>query len=206
MALASAVGPLRTFAAVCFLRATICADRVRRCPAVVLDGAVSAALRLPCAARLEGVPHNSLRSLRSLRSNRMRQVSSRSSLRSPPSRLRCSAPHTARPPGTACRSGTWVACEGPPPPRAFLARHRQTRSAAVAPACADPMRGRPSGRSSMAVFMAGRWMSHSGRPRGGSEHAGAAAALPPRNAERNATPNNSTGPKAAATRARRLVP
>ncbi len=102
----TSLGPLRTLPGVRFLRSTFRAGRVRRYPAGALTVAVFAALRLPCAARLEGVPHNSLRSLRSLRSNRMRQVSPRSSLRSPPSRLRCSAPHTAPPPGTTCRSTT----------------------------------------------------------------------------------------------------
>ncbi len=100
----SAFGPVRTFCTVRFPRSATRAGRVRRCPAASPTVAVGAAHRLPSAARLEGVPHNSLRSLRSLRSNRMRQVSSRSALRAPPSRLRCSAPHTATPPGTACRS------------------------------------------------------------------------------------------------------
>ena len=116
VAAAAAVGTLRTFASGCLRRSTACGDRVRRCPVASPTVAVGAARRLPCAARLEGVPHNSLRSLRSLRSDTMRQVSPRSSLRSPPSRLRCSAPHTAPPPGTACRSGTKVAFEGAPPP------------------------------------------------------------------------------------------
>ena len=102
----SAGGPLRTLPAVRLLRSTSCAGRGRGCPAGALTVAVGAAHRLPCAARLEGVPHNSLRSLRSLRSNRMRQVSPRSALRAPPSKLRCSAPHTALPPGTPCRSST----------------------------------------------------------------------------------------------------
>ena len=95
------IGPRRTFTTA--IRSPASARRGRRCPSVALDGAACAALRLPCAARLEGVPHNSLRSLRSLRSDRMRQVSLRSSLRSPPSRLRCSAPQTAPPPATASR-------------------------------------------------------------------------------------------------------
>ncbi len=100
----AACGPLGTLVAVRFPRSATRAGRVRRCPAASPTVAAFASLRLPCAARLEGVPHNSLRSLRSLRSDRMRQVSSRSALRAPPSRLRCSAPHTATPPGTACRS------------------------------------------------------------------------------------------------------
>jgi len=41
----------------------------------------------------------------------------------------------------------------------------------------------------MAVFMAGRWNRHSGRPRGGSEHAGDAAALLPRPQARRTPPN-----------------
>ncbi len=102
----SSLGPLRVLVAVRFPRSKTRAGRVRRCPAASPTVAVGAAHLLPCAARLEGVPHNSLRSLRSLRSDRMRQVSSRSALRAPPSRLRCSAPHTATPPGTACRSST----------------------------------------------------------------------------------------------------
>ena len=139
----TAFGTLRTSLCVGFRRASCCGDRGRRCPVASPTVAVGAARRLPCAARLEGVPHNSLRSLRSLRSDRMRQVSPRSSLRSPPSRLAlqaapgqearpfarhkrstgpfvsvltCSTPHTAPPPGTACRSGTRVAFEGAPPP------------------------------------------------------------------------------------------
>ena len=135
----STLGSLQTLAAVCFVRSPCRGGRGRRCPAVGPDGAVSAALRLPCAARLEGVPHNSLRSLRSLRSNRMRQVSSRSSLRSPPSRLRCSAPHTARPPGTACRSGTGVACVGAPPPVPAKGRAVGARRAWGAPRSAGFM-------------------------------------------------------------------
>jgi len=89
----------------------------RRCPAGAPAVAVGAAHRLPCAARLKGVPHNSLRSLRSLRSDRMRQVRSRSALRAPPFNLRCSAPQTARPPDTACRSsGCSGACAPSEPP------------------------------------------------------------------------------------------
>ncbi len=110
----TAYGPERTLLCVCFRRARGCGGRGRRCPAAPPTVAAFASLRLPCAARLEGVPHNSLRSLRSLRSDRMRQVSSRSALRAPPSRLRCSAPHTATPPGTACRSSTSVALVGMP--------------------------------------------------------------------------------------------
>ena len=112
-ALMSVYGPRRTFTTV--IRSPASVRRGRRCPAWALDGAACAALRLPCAARLEGVPHNSLRSLRSLRSNRMRQVRLRSSLRSPPSRLRCSAPHAAPPPGTACREFTRCALSNKPP-------------------------------------------------------------------------------------------
>ena len=97
-----AVGPLPTFARVCFAPAS--ARRGRRCPAVAQAVAVGAGRRLPCAARQASVPHNSLRSLRSLRSDNMRQKCLRSALRAPPARLRCSAPQTAPPPGTACRS------------------------------------------------------------------------------------------------------
>ena len=110
----SAFGPFPTFS-VRFPRSRKRAGRVRRCPAASPTVAVGAARRLPCAARLEGVPHNSLRSLRSLRSDRMRQVSSRSALRAPPSRLRCSAPHTATPPGTACRSSNRRGARRTPP-------------------------------------------------------------------------------------------
>ena len=111
--LLSVRGPMRSFTTL--IGSPASARRARRCPAVALDGAACAALRLPCAARLEGVPHNSLRSLRSLRSNRMRQVRLRSSLRSPPSRLCCSAPHTAPPPGTACREFPRCALSHKPP-------------------------------------------------------------------------------------------
>jgi hypothetical protein len=60
----------------CFVAATGCPGGLQR-----TTEAVSAALRLPCGARVHGPAHNSLRSLRSLRSNRMRQVSLRSGLR-----------------------------------------------------------------------------------------------------------------------------
>ena len=159
-------GPLRTLPGVRSLRYTFRADRVRRYPAGALTVAVFAALRLPwpcrprrslrtgrspgtnsppdCScpgspARLEGVPHNSLRSLRSLRSNRMRQVSLRSSLRSPPSRLRCSAPRTAPPPGTACRSANRGGARREQPLPAAKGRSGGARRACEAPSSAGFM-------------------------------------------------------------------
>ena len=132
-------GPLRAFSSVRFVRSTFRADRGRRYPAGALTVAVFAALRLPCAARLEGVPHNSLRSLRSLRSDRMRQVSLRSSLRSPPSKLRCSAPPTAPPPGTAGRSSTGGGDRREKPLPAAKGRSGGARRACEAPSSAGFM-------------------------------------------------------------------
>ena len=138
----TACGTLQTSLCVGFRRASCCGDRVRRCPVASPTVAAFASLRLPCAARLEGAPHNSLRSLRSLRSDRMRQVSPRSSLRSPPSRLRCSAPHTAPPPGTACRSGTGVAFGGTPPLLPAKGRSGGARRAWEAPRSAGLLAAR----------------------------------------------------------------
>lgn len=80
--------------------------RDRRYPAGARGGAVFAARRLRCGARLEVVADNSLHSLRSLRSDRIRQVRARSALRAPTSNLRSSPLHKSPLPSTACRSIT----------------------------------------------------------------------------------------------------
>ncbi len=186
-------GPLRAFSSVRFVRSTFRAGRVRRYPAGALTVAVFAALRLPCAARLEGVPHNSLRSLRSLRSNRMRQVSLRSSLRSPPSRLRCSAPHTAPPPGTACRSSTGGGDRREKPLPAAKGRSGGARRACEAPSSAGFMaRARSalrrltwrilferSERSERSELCAGPWTRAAQGSRSAAETASVARRAPP---------------------------
>jgi len=218
--LISPCGPLRRLPGLRFLRSTFRAGRVRRCPAGAQDGAVSAALRLPCAARLEGVPHNSLRSLRSLRSNRMRQVSSRSSLRSPPSRLRCSAPHTAPPPGPACRSGTGGGVRRGPPLLPAKGCPGGARRACEAPRSAGFMareRSEPrkhfwrilferSERSERSELCAGPWTRAPQGSRSAAKAASVARRAPPGQAfaatmvrmPRPAQPNVRNGPIAAA--------
>ena len=81
------------------------ARRGRRHPAGAHAVAVVASRRLPCGARSEVAPPNSLRSLRSLRSSKRRRVSLRSALRAPTSALRSSSPQKSPPPSAACRSG-----------------------------------------------------------------------------------------------------
>ena len=87
---------------------TASARRGGRYPVWAHDGAVSASLRLRCAARSEGAPRNSLHSLRSLRSDSLGESDERSALRAPPSALRCSPPHKSPPPGTARHAATLV--------------------------------------------------------------------------------------------------
>ena len=99
----SATGPLQTFA---FVRS---AHRGRRYPAGTPTGAVIAALRLRCGARLEAAPKNSLRSLRSLRSNSFGESVDDARCRAPASTLRSSPPQRSRPPGTACREARVLA-------------------------------------------------------------------------------------------------
>jgi len=79
--------------------------------------AVSASLRLPCAARVHGPAHNSLRSLRSLRSNRMRQVSLRSALRARAMNpVLLGASHARRaPPELPFAAGSGCSRGSPPP-------------------------------------------------------------------------------------------
>jgi hypothetical protein len=92
------------------------ARRGGRCPVWAHAVAVSASLRLRCAARSEGAPGNSLHSLRSLRSNSPGESDGRSALRAPPSALRCSPPQKSPTPGTAHRADALVvfdhACHG----------------------------------------------------------------------------------------------
>ena len=87
-------------------RSESCANRGRRCMWPALDGAVFASLRLPCAARLEGVPQNSLRSLRSLRSDSCGKSVHEARCARPPQVCAAQRPMTAPATRTACRSGT----------------------------------------------------------------------------------------------------
>ena len=111
----TSLGPLRTLNVGPFVWAVVAA-KGRPGGARRATEAVVAALRLPCAARVHGPAHNSLRSLRSLRSNRMRQVSLRSALRARamnPALL--GASHARRaPPGRPFAAGS--GCSRRPPP------------------------------------------------------------------------------------------
>ena len=112
---ASACGPLLLLAHGHLL--AMAERRGRRHPAGAHAVAVGAARRLHCAARGGLAPQNSLRSLRSLRSiTRGESVYEARAARTPSPPLRCSSPQKSPPPGTACRSGTTVACVRCRPP------------------------------------------------------------------------------------------
>ena len=99
--------------------------RGRRHPAGAHAVAVGAARRLHCAARGGLAPQNSLRSLRSLRSiTRGESVYEMRAARTPSPPLRCSSQQKSPPPGTACRSGTTVACVRCRPPSVPQSRVR----------------------------------------------------------------------------------
>ena len=79
--------------------------------------AVSAALRLHCAARSGVASPNSLRSLRSLRSNnRDESVHEARAARAPTPALCCSSPPKSRPAGSPCREvhGWWCSFQTSP--------------------------------------------------------------------------------------------
>ena len=98
--------------------APVCsARRARRYPAASLAGSVGAAHRLRCGAQSGVARQNSLRAVPALRSNRLPRVGGRSALRAPTPALRSSPPHTAPPPGTACRVPTVFCSCGQQPPR-----------------------------------------------------------------------------------------
>jgi hypothetical protein len=105
---AAARGPMRLFAKGCSCAAS--ARRGKGSPPVAHAVAVSASLRLHCAARSGVAPPNSLRSLRSLRSNnRGESVHEARAARAPTPALRCSSPPNSRPTGSPCREvhGRW---------------------------------------------------------------------------------------------------
>jgi hypothetical protein len=84
------------------------ARRGVRYPAAAHAVAVSASLRLHCAARAGVAPQNSLRSLRSLRSNSCGESDHEARWRVPTPALRCSSPQKSPPPGTARREAPLV--------------------------------------------------------------------------------------------------
>jgi len=92
------------------------ARRARGHPAAAHAGAAGAARRLPCDARAEVAPHNSLRSLRSLRSDRCGEsVHEARAARAPTSALRFSALPKSPPPGAPCREAQPRRPACPPP-------------------------------------------------------------------------------------------
>jgi hypothetical protein len=97
----SAFGPSLPFVSGCSFATS--ARRGRRCPTGAHAVAVSASLRLHCAARSGVAPQNSLRSLRSLRSNNRGESVVEARWRAPTPALRCSSPPKSPPPGSACR-------------------------------------------------------------------------------------------------------
>ena len=118
---AAARGPMRLFAKGCSCAAS--ARRGKGSPPVAHAVAVSASLRLHCAARSGVAPPNSLRSLRSLRSNnRGESVHEARAARAPTPALRCSSPPKSCPAGSPCREvhGWWCSLQTPPP---CLQRH-----------------------------------------------------------------------------------
>src|SRR5512143_822540 len=87
------------------------ARRGGRYPAGAPTVAVSATLRLRCAARSAVARRNSLHSLRSFRSNNRRESEHEArAARAPTALLRFSPPHKSPPPGTARRAVALVLC------------------------------------------------------------------------------------------------
>src|SRR5262245_53182870 len=104
----AAIGSLRPL--VCCVCVS-CARRGGRYPVGAPAGAVGLAGRLPCDARSEVAPGNSLRSLRSLRSDTPGEsdVEARA-LRAPTSETALLGAPKSPPPGTALRAATLVVC------------------------------------------------------------------------------------------------